>query len=200
MFPLGSVLFPTAVLPLHVFEPRYLQLAEDCLAGDREFGVVLIERGSEVGGEDVRSSVGTVARIVESQQFEDRRWALAAVGVRRIRVSRWLPDDPYPLAEVTDWPDPAPTRDLGPDHDEITNLLRRCLGLAAEVGEAAAPATIELSDDPVVGALQASFLAPIGPLDQQRLLGAPSPEVRSADLIETLAETAEVLVARLALG
>jgi Lon protease-like protein len=115
-------------------------------------------------------------------------------------VSSWLPDDPYPRAEVADWPDPEPTRDLGPDHDEIVGLLRRCLALAAEVGEAKAPATIELSDDPVLGALQASFLAPIGPLDQQRLLGAPSPEVRSADLIETLIETADVLAARLALG
>ena len=65
MFPLGSVLFPHAVLPLHVFEPRYLALVERCLAGDQEFGVVLIERGSEVGGGDVRFSVGTVTRIVQ---------------------------------------------------------------------------------------------------------------------------------------
>jgi Lon protease-like protein len=200
MFPLGSVLFPTAVLPLHVFEPRYRQLTEDCLAGDGEFGVVLIERGSEVGGEDVRSTIGTVAQIVESQQLDDGRWALAAVGVRRIRVEAWLPDDPYPLAEVSEWPEPEPTRDLADDHDEIRRLLRRCLALASELGEARVPATIELSDDPVVGALQASFVAPIGPLDQQRLLGAPSPEVRSADLAETLTELADTLQARLSLG
>ena len=64
MFPLGNVLFPHAQLPLHVFEPRYRALAETCLAGDGEFGVVLIERGSEVGGGDTRFSIGTVARIV----------------------------------------------------------------------------------------------------------------------------------------
>ena len=62
MFPLGNVLFPHAQLPLHVFEPRYRALAETCLAGDGEFGVVLIERGSEVGGGDTRFSIGTVAR------------------------------------------------------------------------------------------------------------------------------------------
>ena len=55
MFPLGCVLFPHAHLPLHVFEPRYRTLTRDCLRTDREFGVVLIERGSEVGGGDSRS-------------------------------------------------------------------------------------------------------------------------------------------------
>ena len=56
MFPLGTVLLPGAVLPLHVFEPRYRQLVQDCLAGEPEFGVVLIERGSEVGGGDQRAT------------------------------------------------------------------------------------------------------------------------------------------------
>ena len=46
MFPLGTVLVPSAGLPLHVFEPRYRAMVHDCLAGEREFGVVLIERGS----------------------------------------------------------------------------------------------------------------------------------------------------------
>lgn len=53
MFPLGTVLLPGAILPLHVFEPRYQQLVRDCLdAPEHEFGVVLIDRGSEVGGGD----------------------------------------------------------------------------------------------------------------------------------------------------
>src|SRR5580658_2819799 len=63
MFPLGTVLVPHGVLPLHVFEPRYRVLMFDCLRGTREFGVVLIERGSEVGGDDQRFAVATVARI-----------------------------------------------------------------------------------------------------------------------------------------
>ena len=98
MFPLGTVLLPSGVLPLHVFEPRYRRLAEDCLEGVPEFGVVLIERGSEVGGGDQRTAVGTVARIVEAATFDDGRYALGTVGVRRIRVVRWLEDDPYPRA------------------------------------------------------------------------------------------------------
>ncbi|MEY2464632.1 MAG: ATP-dependent Lon protease, partial [Acidimicrobiaceae bacterium] len=63
MFPLGTVLFPSVFLPLHVFEPRYREMTRHCLDTQREFGVVLIERGSEVGGDDVRTQVGTVARI-----------------------------------------------------------------------------------------------------------------------------------------
>src|SRR3954452_20658454 len=109
MFPLGSVLFPGAVLPLHVFEPRYRQLVQDCLADtEHEFGVVLIERGHEVGGGDVRSTIGTVARMMQVAELQDGRYAMVTVGTRRIRVNAWVPDDPYPLADVDDFPDDDP--------------------------------------------------------------------------------------------
>src|SRR5258708_27579797 len=102
MFPLGTVLFPHALLPLHVFEPRYRLMTQRVLRGEGEFGVVLIERGSEVGGGDTRFGVGTVARIVRAQELPDGGYALATVGLRRIRVTRWLADDPFPRAEVAD--------------------------------------------------------------------------------------------------
>ena len=107
MFPLGTVLFPHALLPLHVFEPRYRVMTEHVLRGDGEFGVVLIERGSEVGGGDTRFDVGTVARVVRAQELPDGGYALATVGIRRVRVERWLPDDPYPQAEVVELADAA---------------------------------------------------------------------------------------------
>src|SRR6478609_3186788 len=100
MFPLGTVLFPHALLPLHVFEPRYRLMTQRVLRGEREFGVVLIERGSEVGGGDTRFDVGTVARVVQIAELPDGRYAVATVGLRRIRVIRWLDDDPYPRAQV----------------------------------------------------------------------------------------------------
>ena len=71
MFPLGIVLFPTQLLPLHVFEPRYRAMTRDLLAGDGRFGVVLIERGNEVGGGDTRSDFGCVAQLVQAR-LEDR--------------------------------------------------------------------------------------------------------------------------------
>src|SRR6478736_527027 len=94
MFPLGSPLVPFQLLPLQVFEPRYRRLVEDCLATDSRFGVVLIERGSEVGGGDVRFDIGTVARILESAELGDGRIGLATAGEARLRVRRWLPDAP----------------------------------------------------------------------------------------------------------
>jgi Lon protease-like protein len=194
------VLLPTGLLPLHVFEPRYRTLVRTCLAGDRELGVVLIERGSEVGGGDVRSDAGTVARILEAQELPDGRWALLCVGDRRIRVVRWLPDDPHPWAEVEDWPDPPP--DPG-DADVVAAAvarLRRVLALAAEAGDDASPATIELSDDPVLATYQAATLAPLGPLDRQRLLSADTPGRRAALLDELLADAEEVLTLRLSGG
>lgn len=198
MFPLGTTLVPGAVLPLHVFEERYRQLVRDCLADVPEFGVVLIERGSEVGGGEVRTGVGTAARIVELAELPDGRLALTAVGVRRIRVVAWLPDDPYPLADVDDWPDPEPGPGLAGVLEPVVATLRRTLALAAEAGLETAPATTELADDPVLAAHQAVALAPIGALDRHQLLQAPDVEARLAALAEVLEGTATVLSARLA--
>ena len=108
MFPLGTVLFPFAPLSLHIFEPRYRALAQDCVRGNGEFGVVLIERGFEVGGGDTRFGTGTVAHLVEAVELPDGRWLLTAVGTRRFRVATWIPDDPYPLALVQDLSEPEP--------------------------------------------------------------------------------------------
>ena len=190
MFPLGTVLFPSAVLPLHVFEPRYRAMVRDCLAAERELGVVLIARGSEVGGGDVRTDVGTVARIVEAQELPDGRWALVAVGARRVRVDEWQPDDPYPIADVEDWPDPEPGPEVAGRTDAVTARLRTVLALASEAGDDAVPATIELSPDPVLAGHQIAAVAPIGPLDRQSLLAAPTVEAR-LDLLEDLLDDAE---------
>ncbi len=106
MFPLSTVLFPEATLPLHVFEERYRSLMADCLGpeGEGEFGVVLITRGSEVGGGDQRVDVGTVARIAQVAELDDGRMLVVAHGERRVRVDRWLAEDPYPRARVEDLP------------------------------------------------------------------------------------------------
>ena len=82
MFPLGTVLMPSVVLPLHVFEERYREMIRWCLDNEPEFGVALIERGSEVGGGDVRTQVGCVARIVEAAEMPDGRYARSCPGRR----------------------------------------------------------------------------------------------------------------------
>jgi hypothetical protein len=200
MFPLGTVLVPSAHLPLHIFEPRYRALAQDCLAGDREFGVVLIERGSEVGGGDVRFAVGTVARIVQAVELPDGRWLLDSVGTKRFRVQRWLEDDPYPCAEV----EPLTEAPAGPEAEplraEVERLLRQVLALQVELGFPAPSATLELDREPATAAYQAAVLSPIGPMDTQRLLEDPGPEARLRHLVEFLGDARDVLARRMADG
>jgi Lon protease-like protein len=192
MFPLGVVHFPGVALPLRVFEPRYRQLTADCLQDTREFGVVLIERGSEVGGGDVRTDVGTMTSIVEAGIDASGMIHLATVGTRRIRVIRWLDDDPYPRADVEDLP-PPPEGDPAPTERKV----RRALALKAELEEPAAPHDVALDDDPIRRLFQLAAVAPLGPLDHQRLLASDDP---LALLDRMMDEEVEVLETRLALG
>lgn len=202
MFPLGAVLVPGMVLPLHVFEPRYRRLVRDCLAGAAEFGVVLIRRGSEVGGGDVRTDVGTVARIGRADELPDGRWIIVAVGDRRVRVERWLDDDPYPRAEVADWPDERGTSpdDAAAAITSVAAQLRRAAALLVELGEPAPPVDLSLVDDPVAAGYQAVALAPLGPSDRHQLLAAPTVAARFDALRTDLAEAIEVLEARIAMS
>jgi Lon protease-like protein len=197
MFPLGSVLFPGLVLPLHIFEPRYRALIRDVLEGDGEFGVCLIERGAEVGGDDVRTGVGTVAQVHEAEELPDGRWAVVAVGVRRIEVQQWLPDDPYPRADVAELPDPEPSTDEVAVLPEVVAKLRVALAKASEAGDPAPPATVEVAGDPVLASHQVSALAPIATIDQHDLLAAPTVGVRLARLDALLDDAIEVLDLRL---
>jgi ATP-dependent Lon protease len=203
MFPLGSVLFPSLALPLHVFEPRYRAMTRHLLSEgvEPEFGVVLIERGSEVGGDDVRRSIGSVARVREAAELPDGRWVLLALGTRRVRVVEWLPDDPWPRAIVEDLPDEPDGGGVErAAWDGVRGSLRRVLGLAAELGEAAVAATIELADDPALGSFQAAAVAPLGPLDQYLVLECRSAAERVVLLGTLLEDQAELLEARLRLG
>jgi len=134
MFPLSTVLFPGAGLPLHVFEARYRALMSDCLDQEGEFGVVLISRGSEVGGGDQRVDVGTVARIDQLAELDDGRMLVIARGVRRVRVERWLADQPYPRAVVEDLP-VAQARECGPALTAAEASVRRLRSLLSELGD-----------------------------------------------------------------
>lgn len=106
MFPLGRPCLPGEVLALRVFEARYLAMFEHLgRAAAPEFGVVMIERGSEVGGGDVRRFIGTAVSMQRVVENSDGLLAVIAIGQRRIRVLEWLPDDPYPRAIVENLPE-----------------------------------------------------------------------------------------------
>jgi hypothetical protein len=199
MFPLGSVLLPGGVLPLHVFEPRYRALVEACVASeDHEFGVVLIERGHEVGGGDERRDVGTVARMVQVAEMEDGRYAVVSVGTHRVRVNAWLPDDPYPLADVEDWPDDDPDASgVAALVDELAPRVRRAAALALELGDPVGDPQVDLSDDPLVASYHLAALAPLSVVDRFDLLCAAGPIARLTMLRDRLDDVEALLQFRL---
>lgn len=217
MFPLGSVLLPGGILPLHVFEPRYRDMIRDCLRadGEPEFGQALISHGWETGGGDDRVMVGTVAQMLQVDAIDENRYALIAVGTRRIRIHAWLPDDPYPLADVEDWPDVDPDAaglalNVAASHARV----RAARALAAQVaalladsdetdlvsvigGEPVDTGDDEVSDDPLLATYHLATLAPIGPADRFRLLAAPGPAARLDVLDEILDDVEAMLKFRL---
>jgi uncharacterized protein len=197
MFPLGTVLFPHMVLPLHVFEPRYRVLMHDILAGQGEFGVALIERGHEVGGGDARSNVGTVAKLVQSEELDDGRWLAIAVGTRRFVVDAWLDDDPYPRATVTMLEDEHVAGDLGGWLDRVVPRIRRVLALQSELGDPGMESTFDLADDPEVACWQCAVLAPLNPFDAQQVLATNRCDTRMEQLEQLLIGLEEAMVFRL---
>lgn len=181
MFPLGSVLLPGELLPLHVFEPRYRALVIDLLAddvNDPDFGVILIERGHEVGGGDQRGSIGTRARLARVEALDEHRYGIIAIGIERLRVNSWLPDDPYPLADVDPYPEgPADERlavEVAASHARVSAVHR----LAAELGDVPADTDLSIDRDPIMATYQLVSLSPLGPADRYRLLAASEPRLR----------------------
>lgn len=196
IFPLGSVLLPGMPLPLRVFEQRYVAMLSAVLGEpDREFGVVLIERGSEVGGGDVRFEVGTVARVA-SVEIADGAIGLLAVGTTRFSVVRWLGDDPFPRAEVRELAplevDAAAVAAL----DDAEALVRSTLTRASEFVELPWSPDIELSAEPAQRLWQVAGIAPLGPLDQLALLRSPD----ATALLTVLVEETQAADTRLTSG
>ena len=214
MFPLGSVLLPGEVLPLHVFEPRYRAMVQWCLDADAgpRFGVVLITRGHEVGGGDARHDVGVVARIVRHEQAPDGRFGLLCVGEERIRVTTWLPDDPFPLAMVEPMPEEAPAaaafEAAMPAVVEAARELHRLLDeLTARTGQEPPSTTtvldltaVELDDDErrAWWTYAVAAAVPLGPADRLRVLAAPGAVARLAVLGEAIEDASSAVRFRLA--
>lgn len=195
MFPLGSVLFPHMPLHLRVFEPRYaVMLAEIVRAGAPRFGVVLIERGQEVGGGEHRFGYGTVAEITDLKPHDDLL-LLAARGTRRLQVTAWLEDAPYPRAEVEQMPELEWSDDHAALRTRAEQVVRRSLAVASEFQESVWPVDIELAADPLTCAWQLAGIAPLSAIDQIRLLRVESVEQLLTEVIEYSSQAADALTA-----
>ena len=200
MFPLEHAVLPIAVIPLHVFEPRYRALAAEVTSRpEPEFGIAPIERGREVGGDDVRADVAVVARVMQFEEYPDGRWAVISVATRRIRILEWLPDDPYPRATVDDWPDDDATHYLDQLGTSplagINESIERIRRAAARIQPGRSLPTPTLNDDPAVATWEASVFAQLNPFDAMGLLRIPGAADRLGAADQLIRERAEVLEA-----
>jgi len=130
LFPLHTVLFPGGILPLRIFESRYLDMVGRCLKSAQGFGVVAIRDGSEVGVAD-SFAIGTVAEIIDWQREEDGLLGILAVGRRRFEVaSRARRPDGLYLGQVT-WLDDSPVA-LPARHRGLAEVLKTALANAGK--------------------------------------------------------------------
>lgn len=196
MFPLGSTVFPGQVVPLHVFEPRYRAMLADLTAADTDatFGIVLIDRGFEVGGGDHRVDVATRVEILQAEEFEDGRWGVITAGLERLDIIEWLAEDPYPQARVRPR---LVTDDGGSSLDDLEDLLLATMSLAAQSAGVELPAEFDFSDDPRVRLDQLSALAPLTEFDRQSILEASTTSRQIRLLSQALADKQMLIRAEL---
>jgi len=189
MFPLGTVLMPAMPLSLRIFEERYLKLTGDLILQENpEFGVVLIERGPEVGGGEKRLGIGTLASVQDIGTL-DQFYGVESIGTQRFRVNAWLPDDPYPMADIDFIPDLIWDESLVSEKLQLEIRVRNLLAFASEFGDLQYGPDTELSDDPMDACWQLAGVLPLGPLDQVDLLNSQSAE----ELISRTNEIVSVL-------
>jgi uncharacterized protein len=104
LFPLGTVLYPGLLLPLHIFEERYRQLVRDLQDGPepRRFGVIAIRRGRETGVDGISSlhEIGCTTTVRQIQEHDDGRFELVTVGTQRFRLARLDHSKPYLQGDV----------------------------------------------------------------------------------------------------
>ncbi len=187
MFPLGMVVFPHQIVGLCVFESRYQRMLAD-VADAMRFGTCLIARGSEVGGGDERTAMGTMLRIRGQQQLPDGKILLVVEGESCFEIESWLEDDPYPraLAEERCCDDVMIDPDLLRLAETSVRALRH---LQSEVAADEVFATnCSMAEDPWVRSWQLCSMTPMALLDQFKVISLRDPNERLSLLGEICCE------------
>ncbi len=185
LFPLGTVLYPGVLLPLHVFEERYRVLVRTLIAlpegTRRRFGVVAIREGREVGVDGVRAlyDVGCAAELRRVQAHEDGRFDIVTSGVERFRLRDIDDSLPYLQGDVEWLPEPegADAAVLAAGVGRLFAAYRDAL-LAAQGAQE--PEARELPTPPVVLSYLVAAVMVLFVPDKQRLLAAPDAAARLA--------------------
>lgn len=178
VFPLQTVLFPGALLPLRIFEVRYMDMARDCLKDGRPFGICLIREGQEVGAPAVPEPVGCLARIGECDMEELGILKVTAEGLERFRiVSSDVSRAGLIIGEVEKHEPEAESTDA-PGLAESADFLRKVI---AGIGEQRFAAPFRFEDASWVSFRLAEIL-PLRNDVKQRLLELTDPALRLAIL------------------
>ncbi len=198
LFPLrGAILLPRATLPLNVFEPRYLEMIDDVMSGDRLIGIVQPlqdanhdddEEESPLGRSVELRGVGCVGRVTSYQEVDDGRLVITLTGIARYEIlDEAVTDRPYRVASVSyDRFASDLSEGLGEDQVDRTNLLRVLRSyLDANRLEADWAAIQRASSEFLINAL--CVMCPYGPEEKQALLEAEDLK-RRADVLVALAE------------
>ena len=177
LFPLGKVLYPGLLLPLHIFEDRYRQLVHDLMAEPepRCFGVIAIREGRETGAEGVSAlyEIGCTAMVRQAIEQEDGRFYLITVGSQRFRLAELDHSEPYLRGKVEILPEDTGDRAAAQQAvRDVQSGFRDYLGALAERG-ATKVSTLDLPDEPVQLSylVAASVIADLN--DKQALLAQP---------------------------
>ncbi len=177
LFPLGAVLYPGMLLPLHIFEDRYRELVRDLLDGPepRRFGVIAIRKGRETGIEGVQSlyEVGCTAVLRRAERHEDGRFDIVTVGTQRFRLTRLDQSRPYLQGEV----EILPEHEIDPQAAEaavraVQAAFRVYLDALTEWGGATVQVE-ELPDEPVLLSFVVAAAMVIDLPERQALLAEP---------------------------
>lgn len=194
LFPLrGAILLPRATLPLNVFEPRYLEMLDNVMSGDRLIGIVQPAQGageeeSPLGCSIGLRNVGCVGRVTSYQEVDDGRLVITLTGITRYQIiDEAVTDLPYRVASVSyDRFASDLSVGLGEDQVDRTNLLRVLRSyLDANKLEADWGAIQRASSEFLINAL--CVMCPYGPEEKQALLEAEDLK-RRADVLVALAE------------
>jgi uncharacterized protein len=186
LFPLNTVLFPGGLLPLRVFEPRYLDMVGRCLRSDSVFGVVLLDAGSDTSREVSTAPVGTSARIVDFQQLEDGLLGLLCRGERRFRISAHTRNDDGLNCAQVEWLDDTRLVPVPVQFQALVSVLRDAIARLDSIARFLEPNYEDAS-------WVSHRLAELLPLDQnalQRLLELDDPEMR-LDLLAPLVDAGQ---------
>jgi Lon protease-like protein len=177
LFPLGTVLFPGLLLPLHIFEDRYRQLVRDLADGPepRQFGVIAIRHGRETGVDGIQAlyEIGCTAVLRQVKPLEDGRYDVVTVGTQRFKLASLDDSGPYLRGQVDllteETGDEAATAQAA---RMVRDGFRAYLDSLAERGvtQISAP---ELPDDPVTLSYLVAASMIIDLSDRQALLAEP---------------------------